>query len=400
MKRLFLLLGLFFPLNAAIAQSVTLGTISKTTLCLGDTVWVPYSSSGSFAADNFFAVQLSDANGDFTTFTYVGHATSALDLIPVVIGGAGNNWVLRVIATDPYTISSNTSPVIQIVSYPSPKPGYNLKQTWYLGATAFLGDTINFTDGSIEGTGSKFEWSFGQDANIFVSIDSSPKVSYSSVGKKSGSLSVTNSTGCSTSKPFQLQVLTCNPVIPDSGLLIVTGAQHGSYPFVWVKAGGSYTPTSDNTTVFVERGGVLSIVYEYSGIYFVKAGASFSITDNNNGYTLVVLAKGSSVNIDNVSQTDTLYCNDLQFDYSQVTKNDVKLEENPLQIQNTANGLQLTNEGEEISASVVNPLGVTLFSRTERDMLAIDYSALASGVYFVIITSGNQREMRKIAVVH
>jgi hypothetical protein len=390
MNRLFLLLGLFFPLNAALAQSVTVGDISKTTLCSGDTVWVPYLASGSFQADNFFALQISDASGSFATFTNIGHGVAESDSIPVVLWNTGDHFVIRVIATDPYTISSNTSPDIQVFGYPSPNPLVNLRQTFF-GPTAFIGDTVQFSDQSGELPGSKYEWSFGQDADIFVSINPSPKASYSSVGLKSGSLSVTNSTGCSTSKPFQLEILTCTPLIPDSAH-IVTGNESGTYSYVWVKAGGNYYASNEFTyaTVFVEPGGSMASSFRSEGLYYIKTGASFT-AGNSQGSAVVILNSGNTVSFDSRNDAvDTLYCNDLQFDYSQIA----------LKILNIANGLQIRNEGEEISASVVNPLGVILFSKTERDMLAIDYSALTSGVYFVIITSGNHRELRKIAVVH
>ena len=404
MKRLCLILGLLSPLNTCIAQSVTVGTISKTTLCVGDTVWVPYTSSGSFAADNFFAVQLSDANGDFSTFTNIGHSPTVSDSIPVAISFAGDHFRVRVIATDPFTLSSDTSAEILVLNYPSPKPTLNTYATSF-GYAAFAGDAIQFSDGTSEPLGSNYVWRFGQDANIFVSISPSPKVSYSTAGIKSGSLTVSNSAGCQASVAFQFIILSCSPLIPDTAH-VVTGVESGSYAYVWVKSGGNYTanePTLGsgvtNTIVFAEPGASVYATTGSLGFYYLKSGAS--LRWDSPSHVLVILNNGNFISFkDYLHSIDTLYCNNLQFDYSQVRGSDVHIEEKPLGILNTANGLRVSCEGENISASVINIFGITLFSKTDRDLLYLDLSVLTDGVYFAIITSGNHREFRKIAVLH
>src|SRR5947207_374982 len=114
MKYLYFLLGLFLPISVVSAQGVLVEKISRDTVCVGDTVWVTYTSGGPFKTDNFFAAQLSDANGSFATFSNIGHANGADDSIPVIMHNAGSHFILRVIATDPYTISSNTSDEINV----------------------------------------------------------------------------------------------------------------------------------------------------------------------------------------------------------------------------------------------------------------------------------------------
>ncbi|MFI5263498.1 MAG: T9SS type A sorting domain-containing protein [Candidatus Kapaibacterium sp.] len=398
MKYLFIILTLLFPLNSAIAQSVSIGNISKTVICFGDTTWVPYSSSGSFKSDNQFAVQLSDANGSFSTFVNIGYSTALQGTIPVVIGYTADHFRIRMISTDPYTISSTESPEIQVLNYPNPSPSPN-PQNIFFGAAGFVGDVIQFKDASYEYPGSTYIWSFDQDASVLNSTVASPSVTFSSEGIKTGHLTVTNGAGCSTTKPFQLRILTCSPVIPHN-VHIVTGNEGGSFPFVWVKPGGNYSSSgqSASATVYVEPGSSVRAEFRSIGLYYVKNGSSF-IAANEQGSATVVLQDGISISPD--YYIDTFHCSNLQFDYSQVGGNDdVPVTPDPLQILSSPNNLRVSCNGEMITASIVDLLGATIISQTDRDVLSLDLSNLNNGVYFAIITSGNRRELRKIAVLH
>ncbi len=405
MKHLFLLLSILCPLSFASAQKVSVGTISKFTMCTGDTLLVPFESSGTFQPDNFFAIQLSDANGSFAKFTNIGHSTISPNTIPVAIGIKGDHFRVRVIATDPYTVSENTSPDIQVVSYPRPQPIPNDYATSF-GYVGFTGNAVQFSDNSSESSGTTYSWSFGQDADITTSSSPSPNVTYHSDGVKSGILTVTNSLGCTASASFQTKIISCFPVIPDT-VHIVTGTESGKFPYVWVKPGGNYTVEGGSiigrktTIVFAEPGSSISTTSQSLGFYYLKKDASFNWDFNSNA--VVILKKGNAISypFDVLHNMDTLSCDNLQFDYSKVGgTSEVQPTENPLQILNSANSLRISNKGADISASVVNLLGVTLLSKTESDQLTLDLSTLTNGVYFVIITSNGQREMRKITVVH
>ncbi|MEP7236009.1 MAG: T9SS type A sorting domain-containing protein, partial [Ignavibacteriota bacterium] len=102
------------------------------------------------------------------------------------------------------------------------------------------------------------------------------------------------------------------------------------------------------------------------------------------------------------SGTDTLTCRDLQFDYSQVGgSNEVGPDDiNPLNILCTPNYILSSCEGENICISIVNLFGEKILSRTERDDLSLELTSLSDGIYFAIITARDQREIRKIVVVH
>ena len=97
---------------------------------------------------------------------------------------------------------------------------------------------------------------------------------------------------------------------------------------------------------------------------------------------------------------DTLSCDNLQFDYSQVGGSKVNNIKNLLQITDLPNGLQVHNDGAEIFAEVFDLIGNKIFSKSERDLLSLDLSNFINGVYLVTISSGDHHEMRKIMVVH
>ncbi|MFI5263499.1 MAG: T9SS type A sorting domain-containing protein, partial [Candidatus Kapaibacterium sp.] len=344
---------------------------------------------------------LSDASGSFKSFINIGHETALNGSIPVVLGNSGDHYVVRIISTDPYSLS-NLSAELQVFNYPSPQLVAQAKVTQF-GYIAFSGDAIQLTDGSSESPGSTYSWTFGQDANILTSTNPSPTVTYATVGIKSGTLSVSNPSGCMKSAPFQITILSCHPVIPDTAH-VVTGTESGSFQSVWVKAGGNYTvnrsfgpPTIP--VIYAESGSSITVNNITRGFYYLKKDAS--IIRPSIMYAVIILNSGNVLDqIDN-QEIDTIYCDDLQFDYSKVGgPSDVHTTENPLQIFNSPNNLRVRCEGKIISVSIVNLLGSTILSETGQDALSLDFSRFTDGVYFAVITSGDHRELLKIAIMH
>ncbi len=399
MKRISILFyGLFFCTSQLLGQTITVGKVQRTSLCTGDTIWVPYSASGSFAVDNFFAVQISDPTGSFSNFKNAGNNINPSDSIPVIMNGDGKYFHVRVIATDPYIISENTSDDISVSNYPTPKPILDLKET-SIGWTGFVGKPIQFHD-SKEAEGSKYFWSFDQDPDFLWSTIQEPIITYGSEGNKTGRLTVNNANGCSQTVDFNFTLLSCNPIIPDSAFLVRSSISE-IHPVTWVKPGGNYfynnSAPGGFDRVFVEPGASVQINGR-NGIFFIRDGASCTLTTHA-VYNLLVLNKNKIVDLGG-SVNDTLYCDDLQFDYSQINKKDVQPEPKHLQIFTYGNSLQATSENSEISAALFSPLGIRLFSKVERNTLDLDLSTLAEGMYFVEIMSGSFHEVRKIIVMH
>ncbi|MFI5264612.1 MAG: T9SS type A sorting domain-containing protein [Candidatus Kapaibacterium sp.] len=400
MQRKALLLALLLaPLSFAEGQSIHITGVSKYQVCARETIKVYYSASGSFAMDNIFYAQISDENGTFAGSQNVGQASGMTDSIAIVCPYPyySGNYRIRIFSSDPFVISDTSFPDIHVY-WPEPQAKFNLKRTSFFGWIGFVGNSITCFDGIPEMSGSTIHWKFDQDYHIDTMVDSSAIVTYPTTGWKTGRLTVTDPIGCDSTDPFRILMLSCNPIIPDSAH-IVTGTESGTYPFVWVKTGGNYTNLfaydyygiSYTPTVFVEPGGTVS-GGNAAGIYYLKDNATFTITGGE--IAIIVLNKKW------VNYYDTIYCPDLQFNYSQVTGNGVE-EEDPvsLQIETSPNHLHVTNDG-VISAAIYDLLGIKLLSKKENDILDFDLTSLSDGVYFAIVESGNHREMRKIAVVH
>lgn len=114
MKKLQLLvtLALCFAVNLQ-AQTITTGTVSPTTLCVGAIISLPYTITGTFNDGNVFTAQLSNSIGSFTTPAAIGTLTStagttAATLLSSTV--AGMLYIIRGVSNTPaITVTSNPS---------------------------------------------------------------------------------------------------------------------------------------------------------------------------------------------------------------------------------------------------------------------------------------------------
>jgi hypothetical protein len=401
MKSLLFVLLLVLPLLVS-AQTITLGPISKTTYCVGDTLYVPYSANGTFASDNHFFAQLIYPNGTFSSLTQAGAETSGI--IAIALASDGSGYRIRIASTDPYVASDTSVEQYTVSPLPNANPvfarrPFSLHSSLYVAG--LIGDSVKLDDLSVEtvhreAIGSRFKWAFDQDANIHMSFDSTPSVSYSSEGIKTGTLTVTNSAGCARTTTFHYRILGCNAVI-SSTAHIVTSTERGDYPYVWVKAGGDFTPESFRgsiQTMFVEPGGAVHIQGADSGhnIYYLKQGAI--IKGVSYPFSAVVLSRDAQIIS---THADTFYCDNVTFDYSQISNANIADENDAGSFAHYASGmLSLRFIDNLISCKLTNLLATTILTREGTGELDIDLSSLPSGVYFVEIRAGGRTEMRKI----
>lgn len=308
------------------AQTVTLGPITKLNYCMGDTLFVPYQSSGVFSSDNTFNVQLSDSNGSFTAFTIVGHTPAMSGSIPVKMNATGSGFRIRVASTDPYVLSHDNGADIGVLEFPSPRINVGRNggpippQNLYL-VLGFAGDLFNFIDVTHESSGSTYRWQFDSTASTLESADSAPTISYGAEGFKRVVLTVSNANGCAASTEMDFYVASCTPVIPGNALTVNTTARSGlgqQDPAVWVKAGGAFTQDFDKpnpTVIFAEPGSSVGWSNEVNQpvIYYLKTGTSFKPGGDYCPGVYVILERGNVIPF-----ADTLYCDHLNFDYSKI----------------------------------------------------------------------------------
>jgi hypothetical protein len=385
----FLLLILLAP--SVRAQTITLGPISKLAYCVGDTIIVPYETSGNFASDNYFFVEFSDAKGSFSSFTRFGNDTSKADSIILKLGATGSHFRLRVASTDPYLLSDSNAADIQVIALPNLQPTANTE--W-----PFVGNAIQISDN--EPAGSKFTWTFNDsDASIHTSQDSSPSIIYSHEGLKSVSESVTNSSGCSQTGSFSFNVLSCHPTIPSNVHIVTDSEEDHGFPFVWVKSGGSYKPDysiDHQEVIFVEPGAYVWLIGsgDYVNIFYIRSGAS--INPFKGEYTYITVQDSGMLN---PQSAYNVYCPDLTFDYSQIPSS---VAENPpptFSLIQSGDHLFANTEEAPAEIRIMNILGAEVLSQHGTGALDVDLSPLPAGVYFAMVQSGDAREVRKIAVV-
>ncbi|GAA4407737.1 hypothetical protein GCM10023187_28740 [Nibrella viscosa] len=161
-------IGLIGMLNlllagSGVAQSITTGALSTTSVCAGGTLTVPFTTTGSFGGSNQFTVQLSNAAGSFASPVVVGTGTSSplTATIPTTTG-TGTSYLLRVVASTPSTIGTASPTTLAITTVPGAPQvtPVNLclnSSTQPLTATASAGATLNWygtnaTGGTASGT--------------------------------------------------------------------------------------------------------------------------------------------------------------------------------------------------------------------------------------------------------
>ncbi|RYY88019.1 MAG: hypothetical protein EOO15_10265, partial [Chitinophagaceae bacterium] len=89
-------------------------TLSNSALCTGSTVNVPFTATNSFASDNVFTAQLSDASGSFANPVVIGSVTDAYSgTISTTLpanSAAGSGYRIRVVSSNPvFTGTDNGS---------------------------------------------------------------------------------------------------------------------------------------------------------------------------------------------------------------------------------------------------------------------------------------------------
>lgn len=387
-----LLLLVLFPITAS-AQTITLGSIAKTSYCIGDTLFVPYTASGTFASDNFFFAQLSDASGSFVSFSNWGHGTSPSGLLAVHVLALGSHYRVRVASFDPFVSSEINLSDIEVIQRPNPLPSPNQPMEhvdW--GVAGFVQNQILFRNNSKDTAGATYLWHFDQDAAPSTSLQAAPTVTYPTDGLKTGMLTITNRADCSQTSTFKNRILTCHPIIPPKAHM-VNGNDSGAYPIVWVKTGAGYVSSGDYEEIYVEPGGSVTPLFG-RGIYYIRNGGSF-VPDRVSSYATVVLSNGTSLSFESGRGIDTFYCSNLTFDYSQLA--DVEQASPvpmPLSISIRGNHIIVSDANHECMIRIFNIVGIEMLSQSSTADL--DFSSLPPGVYFAEAITPFKTEVRKI----
>ena len=181
MKKIQLLIVLAFCFAIKLqAQTITTGTVSTTTLCVGASINVPYTITGTFMPWNVFTAQLSDNTGSFTSPVAIGTRvnTTAGTILAVVPSATaqGSAYRIRVVSSAPVTTGvMNTTNILVNALPTTPTITAGGVTTFYSGGSVVLTSS----------TGTTYLWSNGATTQA---ITASASGSYT--------VRVTNASGC------------------------------------------------------------------------------------------------------------------------------------------------------------------------------------------------------------
>jgi PKD repeat protein len=401
------------------AQTLTLGATPKQVFCAGEEFEIAYTAAGAFTPQNSFVIQMSDANGSFSTFKSIGslRTTSSGTItatIPTDIAN-GTAYRLRVMSSSPYAVSADNGQNLTMGGVPVPRIGDGPDNR---GFYAMLGQPITFDHRSTNAA--TVRWEFGPDAIPPVSIESTPTVTYTTPGYKVVTLTAISAGGCEATDTVSLSsgdrdddymkvlvyVGTCTPRIPahvkiDSFESTFDSRESGSF---WVVPGGvhdEFGPT--NSEFFIEPGGTL-YKPSYFNVVYVKAGGSLTMPSRS---SFVIYEDGASID-EGTRGVLKNRCDDLEFDYSvappykinqaSVAKQEEKqgfIYPNPV-----ANTIHRSNSSELLlEARLYNVTGALVASSVQpQGSEILSVSTLPAGLYNLELHFADAIRFQKIVV--
>src|SRR5579883_950580 len=393
-------------------QTITTGIV-PTNLCPGDSVIIPFTTTGTFQAKNFFTAQLSNSNGDFDSAfvtlaqTNNSAATSIAAAIPAGTT-AGTHYRIRVISGKPYVAGSDNGSDIAIGAFPD-YVAFAISQNGCL-----VGESVTFSNNSRGGV--SYLWNFGDGAVPPTSTSSKPgSVTYTTPGAKTITLTATSSTGCSQTITNQyifgaFNVYTCNPAIPHSASIDSTTAERLGSDTIWVVDGGNLTVGgAQNQVIFVEAGGNVDFQDGVNISIFLKAGAT--LTTEYPAQSNVIYEEGAGITQNNQNSVTLLKCNPLSFDYTNAppyhltgVHEDVTAPMNIALYPNPANDMLHVFTGVAMPSAVrlFNALGEEVWSAAGHltNNVQIPTYALQNGVYYLQVTAPGKISTEKVTVIH
>ncbi|MFZ4402126.1 MAG: hypothetical protein ACOYO1_19000, partial [Bacteroidales bacterium] len=102
--------------------SISTSSLSTNTLCAGQNIVVPFTTSSAFANGNIFTVQLSDSSGNFGSPSVIGSLTAfnsgSVNAVIPSNSTVGNSYRIRVVSSNPIVIGSDNGSNLIIGNLP------------------------------------------------------------------------------------------------------------------------------------------------------------------------------------------------------------------------------------------------------------------------------------------
>ena len=399
------------------AQSVTIGAITGSQFCSGDTIAVPFTATGSWGAGNVFTLQISDPTGGFSNgFQNAGtlfDTKPGTFTIKTIASGSSAHYRFRILASNPPFTSADNGSDIAIGT----RPGFFSFYTDLPAGSIGMPMTFTAETGDLNDTGDLQDnafWDFGPGATpetattVATNFDGaarfSESVTYSTPGDKTVTLTIVKPGGCSGSTlTNKLHIFDCSiPTIPHDAIVVNSSATvvegHKTY---WVNPGFNLDLPNDDLrdTIFAEPGSTISDYAGFNCVMYLKQGAVLN-SAKASGNSLI-FGDGASINT-NTNSDFTLNCPTLDFDYSNAPPNpahpsssvkdnlnavSLSVSPNPTSGMISVQGLPSDN----ITVSVSNILGETVLAQKNPSSpdFTLDLSKLVAGTYYVRFSSAS-----------
>lgn len=355
-------------------------------LCAGSQVDVPYNITGTFNSGNIFTAQLSDAFGNFTTFTNIGSIVATQDssircTIPTNISGS-TTYRIRIVSTNPPIVSPDN--IIDLTYYVKPFAEFDLGG---LHNRFLVNDFI--TPNNTSQNQFFCNWDFGIGALPPTSNSCAPGFfAYGTTGPKTVTLEIVSAQGCRDTALKHIEVIDCSPAIQGNALVVnnTLNMNSGNYSSSWICSGGVLNLSGGwDQVIFVEAGGTLNLLSGSTGFHTVYMKAGSSVVCEVGGHNLTFVREpGASLTLNHPQANHIVYnCGALVFNYCAAPLNGCFVTAPAASI--TANGPVSFCIGDSVRLEASSGASY-LWSTGSTDQSIMVHN---SGTYFVDVTYGN-----------
>lgn len=337
--------------------------LPKSNYCAEEVFSVNYTASGTYNTGNVFSVELSNSSGNFAGGTTIIGTTSSTAnngsvscTIPTGIT-AGSIYRIRVNTSDPAVTGTDNGSNVGIGRLNKGFINSNFSDQDIV-ANESITLTLNGMDVS---SIVSCTYNFGTDAvhTPGANCTSSSTLYYTSHGTRNVVFTYTDQYGCVKTNNTNVNVYSCNPVIPANAEVItgnVTGVSYPAYTQIWVKNGAVLTLTGLTPYgIHVSAGG--KVVSPIGSVVYLESGAIMDFGSGNNN---VAVHDGGAIFMNSPGVFVEAICSDLVLQEPTVNST-MNISDNDAVISvfpNPATNGQFTVKGNNIEEiTIINVLG-------------------------------------------
>lgn len=334
MKKILTILVLQLFVFGAYAQTAIIQSVDNPSVCSGTSTTVRITQTAAYGVGNTFTIQMSDENGDFSTFTNIGAVAGTLEDSIVITTPSttpsSQNYKLRILTTNPFGFSAEFGP-------------FTIDQTPGVPWGKGIVDKRDILEGDVV-EASISPW--GGDTSllyydVFVTNQDDPTVddvfrvhrdsTKQYIANKAGSTSfefiaISNLADCRSNgglgnqEIFRIDVYSCTPKVPASANVITLAEDFGRDEH-WICPGGAGNSTLFFDEVYMEQFSsvILNNNNGATAVAYMKPNTSLTGVGFNSEIGVAIVESG--MNTSGISADKFLTCPVLTFDYTEAPTN-------------------------------------------------------------------------------